>query len=434
VSDIKTSATPVHIVRRSDAPLRSREYRYGLGLTSQFYFCGLPLRLDTYSKCAFRCSYCFAHARGGAHRDVDGSVYSDSRLARRFDRILEGRGNGVLDELLANGQPIHFGGMSDPFSALERRHGASLAALKVLAKNRHPTVISTKSDMLAEDKYLQVLKQGRFIVQVSLSSMDALLIDKVDRGVPGPQRLMKMLRILQAEGIPTACRIQPLLPMLEGHASDVIAACADAGVGHVAVEHLKLGIEKGWTGTKELARVLKLDLFDYFERRGAQRIGREWVLAAEFRVETVLNLRSAVRRQAMTFGAADTDLLLLSDGGCCCSGADLVPGFENYFKFNFLEAARQALPSGRMTINGLANQWVPSGSIAEHVNSHSRLPSVDDVGAPIKHYIADAWNGAANGAHPTALHGVSDLGEVDQNGFKVYEISAEWRDLTTSRG
>lgn len=419
MSDVDIFAAPVHVVRRGEAPVRPREYRYGLGLTSQFYFCGLPLRLDTYSKCAFRCSYCFAHARGGAHRDVDASVYSGSRLARRFDRILEGRGNGALDELLINGQPIHFGGMSDPFSALERRHGASLAALKVLAKHRHPTVISTKSDMLAEDKYLQVLKQGQFIVQVSLNSMDAALIDKVDRGAPGPARLMKMLRTLRAEGIPTSCRIQPLLPTLEVHARDVIAACADAGVGHVAVEHLKLGTEKGWPGTKELAGVLKLDLFDYFKRRGAQRVGREWVLGADARVETVLNLRSAVRSQGMTFGAADTDLLLLSDGGCCCSGADLVPGFENYFKFNFLEAARQGLSSGRMTIGSLADQWVPTSTIAEHVNSHSRLPKADGIGASIKDYIAEAWNGAPNGAHPTALHGVADRGEVDQDGFKV---------------
>lgn len=432
MSEIEPSIAPVHFVRRAGEPTRPPEYRYGLGLTSQFYFCGLPLRLDAYSKCAFRCSYCFAHARGGAHRDVDASVYSHSRLARRFDRISAGRGNGALDEMLGKGQPIHFGGMSDPFSALERRYGASLALMKILAKHRHPTVISTKSDMLAEDDYLRVLKQGRFIVQVSLSSTDAALIDRVDRGAPGPARLLNMLRILKDEGIPTSCRIQPLLPTLEGHARDVIAACADAGVGHIAVEHLKLGIEKGWPGSKELAGVLKVDLFDYFERRGAQRIGREWVLGVESRVETVLNLRAAVRRQGMTFGAADTDLLLLSDGGCCCSGADLVPGFENYFRFNFLEAARQGLSSGRVTLGGLANQWVPMSTIAEHVNSHSRLPVANGVGAPIRDYIAKAWNGAPNGPQPTGLRGVLDRGEVDQEGFKVYEISDEWRGLTTS--
>lgn len=426
------SVVHVHSARHSNAQAPRREYRYGLGLTSQFYFCGLPLRLDTYSKCAFRCSYCFAHARGGAHRDIDASVYSASRLERRFDRIQERGEHSVLDEFLAKRQPIHFGGMSDPFSALERRHRASLAAMKVLAKHQYPTVISTKSDMLAEDEYLQVLKQGLFIVQVSLSSMDAALIGKIDRGAPGPARLMRMLRTLSAEGIPTSCRIQPLLPTLEGHALDVIAACADAGVKHVAVEHLKLNIEKEWTGTKELAGTLQINLLDYFQRHNAQRVGREWVLAVDSRVETILNLRSAVQRQGMTFGAADTDLLLLSDGGCCCSGADLVPGFENYFRFNFLEAARQGLSTGHMTIDSLANQWAPKGSIAEHVNSHSRLPNADGVGASIKRYIANAWNGAPNGAHPIALYGVEDRDELDSNGFKIYEISNEWRALTTS--
>lgn len=432
MAESELNSVPVYLVKRGRPVPSRREYRYGLGLTSQFYFCGLPLRLDTYSKCAFRCSYCFAHARGGAHRDVDASVYSANRLSHRFERILKGRGNGVLDELLAYRQPIHFGGMSDPFSALERRHGASLAALRVLAEHKHPTIISTKSDMLAENNYLEVLKRGRFIVQVSLSSMDARLIGRVDRGAPGPQRLMRMLQTLRLEGIPTSCRIQPLLPTLEDHALDVIAACAEAGVGHVAVEHLKLGLERGWPGTDELGGALKLNLFDYFERRGSKRVGREWVLGAESRVETVLNLRHAARQQGMTFGAADTDLLLLSDGGCCCSGADLVPGFEKSFKFNFLEAARKGLPSGRMTIDSLDGQWVPSGSIAEHVNSHSRLPGADGVGASIERYIADAWNGAPNGAHPTALHGVEDSGEVDERGYKVYRISDEWRELTTS--
>lgn len=47
------------------------------------------------------------------------------------------------------------------------------------------------------------------------------------------------------------------------------------------------------------------------------------------------------------------------------------------------------------------------------------------MGSSIRHYLADAWNGAPNGAQPTALHGVADRGEVDADGFKVYEISDE---------
>ena len=40
-------------------------YKYSLSITSQFYFCGIPFRLDTTPKCSLNCSYCFAMSRGG---------------------------------------------------------------------------------------------------------------------------------------------------------------------------------------------------------------------------------------------------------------------------------------------------------------------------------------------------------------------------------
>jgi DNA repair photolyase len=36
-------------------------YSSPLSLTSQFYFCPVPLRLDTYSGCSHGCIYCFAN-------------------------------------------------------------------------------------------------------------------------------------------------------------------------------------------------------------------------------------------------------------------------------------------------------------------------------------------------------------------------------------
>lgn len=45
--------------------IKSKEYTNSLSLTSQFSFCGLPFRLDTYSGCSFSCAYCFARIRGG---------------------------------------------------------------------------------------------------------------------------------------------------------------------------------------------------------------------------------------------------------------------------------------------------------------------------------------------------------------------------------
>src|SRR5438105_6619983 len=89
-----TAKSPFRVLvlqpRSSESPKRPN-YRYGLALTSQFYFCGLPLKLDTYSKCSFKCSYCFAHARGGAHREAPVSAFDADLLDRQLDRIKSGR-------------------------------------------------------------------------------------------------------------------------------------------------------------------------------------------------------------------------------------------------------------------------------------------------------------------------------------------------------
>jgi hypothetical protein len=41
---------------------KCRPHRYALALTTQFYFRGVPFRLDTCPKCTLNCSYCFARA------------------------------------------------------------------------------------------------------------------------------------------------------------------------------------------------------------------------------------------------------------------------------------------------------------------------------------------------------------------------------------
>lgn len=408
------------------------EYKYGLALTSQFYFCSLPLRLDTYSKCSFQCCYCFAHTRGGAHRDIKAQVYSAEKLARRFEKINRGMISGPIDELISNRQPIHFGGMSDPFPPLEKKYRASLKCMQVLAENNHPTIISTKADLLASDEYIKILKEGNFLVQVSLTSTDDKLIEKIDRGTAGPRRIEKMLHLLHKEGIPTSCRIQPLLPAYEHHAKDVINMCAENGVHHVAIEHLKLGIEKNWDGKLKLSEALDIDINKYFEEHHAKRIGREWILDVSHRVETTAELRKYTHKNKMTFGAADSDLLLLSDGGCCCSGADFIVGFENYYKHNYLGAAQSGLEKREISYKLISKTWAPSSSIARFMNSTSRLKAAPSQGAGIKDYIIQNWNGSLNGNSIDSFYGIKKTDQIDENGLAIYTTTNELHDAIKS--
>ncbi len=402
-----------------------REYPYALSVTSQFYYCALPLRLDAYSTCTYGCLYCFALARGGARSRPQLEVANSSQLQRRLERVARGQQNSVIDELLAQRQPIHLGGMSDPFPPAELRLHATLSLLNILADYSYPTVISTKSDLFARDEYLRVLTRGNFVIQVSLSSRDDRLIRQVDLRTAGPKRLLEALKIAADSGIVTACRIQPLLPSREEDAKDLIPALASVGVRHVAAEHLKLPIETSWRGTAALSALLGVDLSEAYRARGS-RVGREWVLPIEDRLNRILELRGLAHDAGLTFGAADNDLLLLSDGQCCCSGVDIHAGFSGFFRGTYTAAARKAVRNGRMTWDLMEQEWTPSRSIQRYVNSRSRLAGTR--GRMID-YLRANWSGRANGNSPSTFYGVEPEGEPDDHGRKAYSVSPELKRL-----
>jgi len=394
-------------------------YEYALSITSQFYYCGLPLRLDSYPRCGFKCQYCYALARGG-HTTRGSAVASAAALARRLERVEAGQIQSVVDEFLARRQPIHLGGMSDPFPPAERYRRITLPLLTVLAKHRYPTIISTKGTLFAEAEYLDILKRGHFAVQVSISSLDDQLLKRIDIGTPGPTKLLAALGQVAAHGVPTGVRIQPLLPTREEDGEGVITMAASLGARHVAVEYLKLPIERQWTGTSQLSRILGVDVVDMYVASGF-RTGREWILPVQVRLPHVRRLRDVAHAEGLTFGAADNDLLPMSDGACCCSAADTL-GFSGFFEATYSGAAKSALTDGQLTWDLVGKHWMPNHSIARYVNSRSRLHTTTP--ATIGDYLRSNWNGRANGNSPAMFHGVTPTDRYDNQGMRIYSIAS----------
>jgi len=404
-------------------------YENALGISSQFYHCALPLRLDAYSKCQFGCRYCFASARGGSRGPDRIRLARPASLARHLDGIKVRAPRSVIEEFLAHRQPIHFGGMSDPFPPIERVQRVSLRYLEILSSHAYPTIISTKSDLISDDAYLRLITRGRFLVQFSASSLDPKLTAKVEPGTPGPKRLLAAMRILRDAGVATALRIQPLLPRRESEAKELLHAAVESGVRHVALEHLKVPVELSWRGAAPMRHALGFDIASTYRNRQALRVGREWLLRPEDRIATTLTFRSLSWKLGTTFGAADTDLLALGDGSCCCSAADQLPGFDRFFRRTYSEAVRAAINDGIVSRGRIADVWVPSSTIARFVNSRSRLSTVRSKAPGISAYIDENWNGSRHGSSPGNFFGVRPTSDLDNEGYRIYELSPEIREL-----
>lgn len=406
-----------------------RPYTSALAVSSQFFFCSLPLRLDTYNGCSFGCQYCFAKNRGGYSLRKKLKFADVAAIGRRFERVRSGAQVTILDEMLKHGVPIHFGGMSDPFTKAEREHRKTYQLLRLLNQYQYPTVISTKGTLILEDRYLKLIKEGKYVVQVSVSLNDDQLGKKIDYGAPLPSARFKVLETLAKEGVPTTCRIQPMIPTLEHQAFEIIDRLAGIGVDHVSVEHLKLGVETSWRGVRELSEIVGLDLPAYYRRKKAKCQEREWVLPVVDRLDMILKLREKAALNNISFGCGDNDLLLLSQTTACCSGVDQFIGFENHYKYNYIHAMRQGLKKNRARLEDLDHVWHPKNSVHRYVNPFSRIRNVPTKDQNIEMFIYENWDKKSKRFSPLSHYGVSDRGEKDKNGKTVYHLDEELKKL-----
>jgi DNA repair photolyase len=395
-------------------------YTSPVSLTSQFFFCGLPLRLDSYRGCAFQCSFCYARYRGGS-LPGDAVVPSDPKtLERLFQRTFrEDQPPGVIGQFLRRRVPFHFGGMSDPFQPVERKFRVTQRFLETLARFEYPTVISTRSAMVASEPYLDLIRQMRcVVVQFSFVSTRPSVSQRLEPHTPAPAKLLAAMESLASRQIPVTCRWQPYVRGVSESPSEFVPTVAAAGARHVAMEHLKLPVETNhrlWTALMEGAG---RDLLSEYRADGAARDGREWVLPAQKKLPTVLEAREIARTQKMSFGAADNELQFLSDTSCCCSGVDQFPGFAGWFKHQIGYSVRRGR-GRKITYESIAREWAPEGSVDRWLNSRSRIGGP----ATLAEHIKARWNDPASPFSPARYYGVMPSEKFSSAGFRIYQWS-----------
>jgi len=412
--------------------VEQERYTNPLSLTSQFFFCGLPLRLDSYRGCAFQCSFCYARYRGGNSPDPNIVPADPSTLRRTFERAKrDDCALGTIGQFLRHRIPVHFGGMSDPFQPVEKKFEVTRYFLQTLRDFSYPTVISTRSVDAAAEPFLSLLSEMPFVVvQFSFVSTRNDISARLQPYSPSPKKLLATMEKLAGRGLPVTCRWQPYIPGVSEPAREFVRRVSDAGACHVAIEHLKLPVEKNHSLWPGLMSGSGVNLDAYYRSAGATLAGRERVLPAAHKLPTIFALRAAAHEFGLSFGSADNEFQYLSDSGCCCSGVDRFPGFESWFKHQFAHAVR--LSRGKRILYGsIARFWTPTNSVNRWMNSHSRIDDGVESGMMVDHMRA-RWNNPASPLGPSSFHGVEATGEFTPSGFRVYQWNESGEKLLRS--
>jgi DNA repair photolyase len=166
--------------------------------------CKYPTRLDTYGRgCQHDCSYCYAKSlldfRG--LWDAENPAVADIEKIRR--KIAK----------LPKGEVVRLGGMTDCFAPVEKMYRNTYKTIMALNAAEIPYLIVTKSDLVADDRYMDIMRKDLAHIQVTLTCTDDEKYKRLAyEKAPLPSKRIAAIEKLQAAGFDVQVRLSPFIP------------------------------------------------------------------------------------------------------------------------------------------------------------------------------------------------------------------------------
>lgn len=167
--------------------------------------CNYNVRLDTFGcGCAHNCSYCYARSL----LDFRGLWHPEKPKVADINKIKQ-QINGFK-----RGQIIRMGGMTDCFQPLEKYARVSYQAIKYMNSRGVGQLIVTKSPLIAEPEYLQILHPQLAHIQFTITSTDNNVLKDIEQGARPFEERVAAIEKLQAAGFDVQIRLSPYIPQL----------------------------------------------------------------------------------------------------------------------------------------------------------------------------------------------------------------------------
>jgi DNA repair photolyase len=180
---------------------------------------GIKYTMNLYRGCTHQCIYC--DSRSECYQienftDVLVKVNAIDLLRKELPRK---RVKGTIGT----------GSMSDPYLPLEATRHLTGRALEVIAQQRFPVHVLTKSDLVRRDvETLCEINRVYAAVSFTITTADDDLGRQLEPGAPIVSRRFAALSELAAAGIMTGVLLMPVLPFIEDNAENITAIVARA--------------------------------------------------------------------------------------------------------------------------------------------------------------------------------------------------------------
>lgn len=134
--------------------------------TAEIADCSMPMTMDTYSNCSYKCIYCFSQFQRGVGEKRKEKYFANEVEwvnPENFKNIWTHPELSQFGPYVKAGKTMQWGGLSDQFDDNERKYGKTLEMLRWLRKNYPDQQISfsTKGTWWLDDsRYTELFKDN----------------------------------------------------------------------------------------------------------------------------------------------------------------------------------------------------------------------------------------------------------------------------------
>lgn len=165
--------------------------------------CNYPTRLDTYGcGCSHDCKYCYAKSLLDFRNLWDSKNPAVADMEKIWRKIAK---------IPKDTKAIRLGGMTDCFMPMEKIHRVTYLTIKALNRAKIPYLIVTKSAMVADREYMEILDKDLAHIQITVTTTDDELSKTYEKAVVPSERI-KAIEKLHKAGYDVQLRLSPFIP------------------------------------------------------------------------------------------------------------------------------------------------------------------------------------------------------------------------------
>jgi DNA repair photolyase len=260
--------------------------------------CPSKLTFNPYTGCDHGCTYCYASSYIPR--------FSQCRPKKNLIQRLRSEAAKLTGEI------ISIANSSDPYPRLEAKMCMTRSCLEILSRHNCKVQIITKSSLVARD--IDLLRKIPSMASLTITTDNDETGRILEPYAPPVSERLKAVQTLVQKGLPTAVRIDPIIPYVNDHFEKLVETIAALGVKHITGSTYKVK-QDDWRRVSAAMPEFAARLRPLYFEKGEKMAGYLY-LPRDLRVSLMKKLRASAEKNGIVFGTCREGLSHLNTGAC----------------------------------------------------------------------------------------------------------------------